>query len=79
MTKDQEKALHAAVMTVLSAREIAGVSESQADFMAGAMSVINHLFPHPDGPGKMSDVIPPVWILYPMAGRSLTEEESTNV
>ena len=65
--------LYEAVINVLRARQKNQALESEADFLSGAMTVINHVFPHPDGPEKMSSEIPVVWIMYPMAGRSVLD------
>jgi len=65
--------LYEAVIQTLRARQQHDVLESEADYLAGAMAVLNHIFPHPDGPEKISNHIPVVWIMYPMAGRSVLD------
>lgn len=65
--------LYEAVIGVLRARQKNQALESEADFLAGAMAVINHMFPNQDGPDKLSSEIPVVWIMYPMAGRSVLD------
>lgn len=65
--------LYEAVIDLLRARQRHGALESEADYLAGAMSVINHLFPHEDGPDKMSPHIPVAWVMFPMAGRSVLD------
>lgn len=65
--------LYEAVIDVLRARQKNQALESEADFLAGAMAVINHMFPNQDGPDKLSLEIPVVWIMYPMAGRSVLD------
>ena len=65
--------LYEAVIDVLRARQKNNVLESEADYLAGAMSVLNHIFPNQDGPDKISNEIPVVWIMYPMAGRSVLD------
>lgn len=69
-----EKALMCeSVIDLLRARQRTGSLESEADFLAGAMAVINYVFPHEEGSDKLSDDIPVAWIMFPMAGRSVLD------
>jgi hypothetical protein len=65
--------LYEAVIDVLRARQKNHALESEADYLAGAMAVLNHVFPNQDGPDKMSNEIPVAWIMFPMAGRSVLD------
>lgn len=71
--KNQKALMCEAVIDLLRIRQRKGVLESEADYLAGAMAVINHIFPHEDGPEKLSGDIPVAWIMFPMAGRSVLD------
>jgi hypothetical protein len=47
---------------------------NEADYFAGAMAVLQSLYPHKDGE-RLSPMVPPKWVLYPMSGRSILKEK----
>ncbi len=61
--------------TVIKSRIEDRVCESEADFFAGAMSVLCivnelHFGANPD---NIMDLTPPMWFIGPMSGRSITD------
>ena len=46
----------------------------EAAFLAGAMTVINHLFPAADA-RQLSERCPPRWVLAPLTGKSVLDME----
>ena len=65
-------AVKKAVLATLAERNKSLGDEShEADFLCGAMVVLNEIFPHPEGPGSMTDIIPANWVFGPMMGRSV--------
>jgi|TARA_R110002051_G_scaffold19567_3_gene54392 hypothetical protein len=53
-----------------------GACESEADFFAGAMAVMTvvnemHFGTKPD---DIMDIVPPMWFIGPMSGRSITDD-----
>ena len=64
------------VEKVLLQRTDKGVCESEADYLVGAMVVltmVNQKFYGSSHEDSMS-ICPPIWTIYPMAGRSVAEE-----
>ena len=81
MTKDEfKKEAQDKVETLLLNREKYGSLESEADFLAGAtivMCLVNELFfdgKNDSGRDTSMNIVPPLWSIYPMCGRSLVEE-----
>ena len=64
------------VTSLLRERHNSGALESEADFFAGAMlilSLVNREFYGASYEESM-DIVPPMWVIGPMSGRSLLEE-----
>lgn len=47
--------------------------QMEADFISGAMIAIDALLPNSD-PNKISAVIPPLWFVQPLRGKSVLEQ-----
>jgi len=47
--------------------------QEEAAFLAGACVALQAVFP-PEDPGKLTDYVPPMWIIGPMSGRSIYVE-----
>tara|TARA_R100001244_G_scaffold43700_1_gene39194 strand:+ start:408 stop:659 length:252 start_codon:yes stop_codon:yes gene_type:complete len=63
-------------LTLLEERKNSGALESEADFLAGAMfvlTIVNMEF-YEATYNKSMDIVPPMWVLGPMSGRSVLEE-----
>lgn len=63
-------------LTLLGERKNLGALESEADFLAGAMfvlTIVNMEF-YEATYNKSMDIVPPMWVLGPMSGRSVLEE-----
>ena len=62
----------------LLARHKSQALKDECDFLAGAMTVLAHInMIMYDSTEEMSmSVIPPLWILYPISGRSVVKELS---
>ena len=77
MTKAQfKKKAQKRVETLLKQRSRFGVLESEADVIAGAsavMGLVNEMCFESSKDDSM-DIIPPMWFLWPMSGRSILEE-----
>ena len=68
------------VEAILLARDQNGVLKDEVDFLAGAITVlawINHKLYDVPFDDKMA-IVPPMWMLYPIAGRSVVEELRDN-
>ena len=77
MTKAEFKAeAKARVEALLKVRSSLGVIESEADIIAGVavvMGLVNESFFESSKDDAMN-IIPPLWFLCPMSGRSIVEE-----
>ena len=66
------------VEDTLKARDDSGALKDECDFLCGAMTVlgiVNQIFYDATEEESMG-VVPPLWILGPMSGRSVLEELS---
>ena len=73
MTRAVEKALDERFKNFdLKPKSKRGGAE-EAAFLSGAAVAIQAMFPNAD-PEKMSEAIPPLWIIFPLSGRSVVEE-----
>ena len=64
-------------LTLLEERKNSGALESEADFLAGAMfvlTIVNMEF-YEATYNKSMDIVPPMWSIGPMCGRSLLDED----
>ena len=78
ITKDKfrKKAIKDA-MTLLKVRHANGCLKSEADFLGGAMlmlALVNVEF-YGSTYDKSMDIVPPMWSIGPMCGRSLLDED----
>jgi hypothetical protein len=78
ITKDKfrKKAIENA-MTLLKERHANGCLESEADFLSGAMIILILVNMECYGStyDKSMDIVPPMWSIGPMCGRSLLDED----
>lgn len=47
--------------------------DEEYTFLCGAMVAIDAMFPSPDA-SKLSGLVPPIWAINPMCGRSVFDE-----
>ena len=64
------------VEDTLKARDKSGALVNECDFLAGAMAVLSNIniLLYGETEDKSMGIIPPLWILYPMSGRSVVAE-----
>lgn len=51
----------------------AGLKE-EAAFLSGAAHALHLFYGDPEGKGRLSSAVPPLWIICPMSGRSVIVE-----
>ena len=64
------------VEDTLKARDKSGALKDECDFLAGAMTVLGNIniLLYGETEEQSMGIVPPLWILYPMSGRSVLEE-----
>ena len=81
ITKDKfrDKAIENA-MTLLKERHANGCLESEADFLSGAMImlILVNMECYGSTYDKSMDIVPPMWSIGPMCGRSLLDEDDAD-
>ena len=73
---DLRKLIKDEVERTLLSRDKMGTLKSEVDFIMGACSVMRvvNMYLYTASDETSMDCIPPMWLLYPMSGRSIVEE-----
>lgn len=79
LTQDQQAAIAKAWRERAAAQNYgkpgsAKYRKAEIDFVAGAATALNVLYPNPDT-GKLSNMVPMSWILNPVTGRNVFPTE----
>ena len=66
------------VEDTLKARDKSGALKDECDFLAGAMTVLQqvNMLIYDSTEKDSMEIVPPMWMLLPMCGRSVIEELS---
>ena len=77
---DLRKLIKDEVERTLLSRDKMGTLKSEVDFIMGACSVMRvvNMYLYTASDETSMDCIPPMWLLYPMSGRSMVTEINNN-